>query len=261
MNAFTENNYKTGWFSGRAKRNFIDSCKNNKKFLLFLFLLFVVRTTFINWNFIPSASMNPGLVEGDFVIVNKLNYDVKIPFFGTNFIKIKDPVKGEVIAFHKDGQLLVKRVMAVSGDKVRVVNNSFYVNGVKLNIKNANVDLVDNKQLPYSNKFKFSAFNETNVVGDGKKKSYDVVYAIGLPKKLRDSLVVNTIEYTVPEGTYFMIGDNRNLSRDSRYFGPVERDAIVGKVSYILFNYSQLWSRISGGDKLEGELRLFSSIN
>jgi signal peptidase I len=260
MSTFTENNYKTGFFSGDIKRNFIDACKNNKKFILFLLVLFIVRTAIVNWNFIPSASMNPGLVEGDFVLVNKFNYDIKIPLLGTNFIKIKDPIKGDVIAFNNDGQLLVKRVMAVAGDTVQVIKNSFYVNGVKLNIKTSNVDLVDNKQLPYSKKFKFSSFEETNVVGDGKSKSYNVVYASGLPKKLRDSLVVNTIEYTVPEGTYFMIGDNRNLSHDSRYFGPIKRDSIVGEVSYILFNYSQLWSRISGGDKLQGDLRLFTSI-
>jgi signal peptidase I len=184
--------------------------------------------------------MNPNLIEGDVVLVNKLAYDIKIPFFGINIISLNNPARGDVVAFNKDGILFVKRVMALPGDTVQVVKNSFYVNGKKLNLMASKITALEENRLSYSKRFKFEAFKETNETS----LSYNIIFATGLPEKLKESLVVNTVEYTIPEGGYFMIGDNRNLSNDSRYFGHIRRENIVGNVTITMFNYLEYFEKI-----------------
>jgi len=188
--------------------------------------------------------MNPNLIEGDVVLVNKIAYDVKIPFLGRNFFQLSNPERGDVVAFDKDGTLFVKRVMALPGDTVQVIRNSFYVNGEKLKITNAKIQAVEENKLPYSKKFNFEAYLETNKLSNKTPKNYHVVYATGLSKRLRESLVVNTIEYTIPNNSYFMIGDNRNLSYDSRFFGPIPRESIVGNVTTTMFNYREAFTKV-----------------
>jgi len=111
--------------SCNIKRVLISFYKHNKGFIWFLFVLFFIRTTLINWNFIPSASMNPNLIEGDFVLVHKFAFDIKLPFIGTNLIAINQPARGDIIAFEYKDILYVKRIMAVPGDTVQIINNAF----------------------------------------------------------------------------------------------------------------------------------------
>lgn len=227
-------------FSVRSKHNFMEAVKRNRKFIWFLFALFFVRTTIVNWNHIPSASMNPNLIEGDMVLVNKIAYDIKIPFWGRNVFQLSNPERGDVVAFHKDGTLFVKRVMALPGDTVQVIKNNFYVNGQKLNWTDSIVTAVEENRLPYSKHFKFVSFKETNEAS----LSYDIIFATGLPEKIKKTLITNTDELIMQEGSYFMIGDNRNLSNDSRFFGPIQRENIVGNVTTTLFNYRELATKV-----------------
>jgi len=92
-----------------------------------------------------------------------------------------------------------------------------------------------------------------------RTKRYDVIFANNLPDYIKDSLVNNSSEFIVPNGKYFMIGDNRNLSHDSRYFGPIDRDKIVGRINTILFNYQQLWNKVTQ-QKTMDKFRFFDNI-
>lgn len=232
-------NYKTGMFNSRSRQNFIDAFKSNKKTVWFIFALFFVRSTIINYNHIPSASMNPNLIEGDVVLVNKLAYDIKVPFWGRNIFKLNNPKRGDVVAFDNNGTLFVKRVLALPGDTIQLIKNVFYVNGKELNLE---VSVVEENRLTYSQHFKFLSFKETNKAST----NYDIVFATGLPEKFKKTLITNMKELIIPEGSYFMIGDNRNLSQDSRYFGPVQRKDIVGHVGTVMFNYRTIYSKILG---------------
>lgn len=194
------------------------------------------------------------------VLVNKLAYDIKVPFWGHNLFEINHPHRGDVVAFDRDGTLYVKRVMALPGDTIQIIDNVFYVNGKKLELTKAQVEAVEEKQFPYSNQYSFDAYLETNRRNIESPKSYHVVHATGLPKRLKDSLIVNTIDYTVPNDSYFMIGDNRNLSHDSRYFGPIKRKQVVGRISTILFNYQKIWKRLNHQEHVS-ELRLMKPIS
>ncbi|MBA6352714.1 signal peptidase I [Colwellia sp. BRX9-1] len=233
---------------------------SNKGFIWFLLALFFIRSTFINWNYIPSASMNPNLIEGDYVLVNKLAFDIKIPYWGKNIFPINNPQRGDIVAFDNDGNLFVKRVMAIPGDTVQVINNNFHINGSRLPLKATTMDIIKNKELPYSSKYSFSASQETNNTPAVKTKSYNVIFASDLPDYIKSSLVTNSPQFTVPTGKYFMIGDTRNMSHDSRYFGTIEREKIVGSIDRVLFNYQQLWNKVTQQKTID-KLRLWQQIN
>src|SRR3954471_16027805 len=92
--------------------------KDNKGFLMFLFLFGVFRTAVADWNPIPSSSMRPNLLEGDVVFVNRLAFDLKVPLTDVIVTRLGEPARGDVVTFSspKDGTRLIKRVMAVPGD-------------------------------------------------------------------------------------------------------------------------------------------------
>jgi signal peptidase I len=228
-------------YSQAKKSNLAQFYQQNKYFLWFLLTLFFIRSTFINWNYIPSGSMNPNLIEGDLALVNKLAYDIKIPFWGKNLIGISNPQRGEIVVFDNNNKLFVKRILAIPGDIVQIKENNFYVNRKKLPLKPTTNQLVENKKLPSSNKYSFNTFQESNFLHSKNHHSYTVIFAKDLPSRIHSNLVTDNIEFEIAQGHYFMIGDNRNLSHDSRYFGSVQRDKIVGKVNTVLFNYQQLW--------------------
>lgn len=233
--------------------------QDNKGFIWFLMGIFFIRTTFINWNYIPTASMNPNLVEGDYVLVNKMAYDLKLPFIGTNLIAIAQPSRGDIVAFDRGGQLYVKRVLAIPGDRVQITDNSFYINGVQLQLTPTSLDIVTNKQLPYSSKVSFSGYRERNSVIGEETKSYNVIFAGDLPEYIENNLITDSSEFLVPNNNYFMIGDNRNLSHDSRYFGLIKREQIVGSINTILFNYQQIWQKITQQETID-KFRLLQQL-
>ncbi|MGB0937747.1 MAG: signal peptidase I [Colwellia sp.] len=257
MNNITDRNLKV---QSKLKSRLFYFYTKNRGFLVFIFILLLIRSTFLNWNYIPTPSMNPNLIEGDFVLVNKLAYDIKLPFFGKNLVAINNPQRGDIAAFDNNGVLFVKRVMAIPGDTVKIKDNNFYINDKKLLLTPTTVNLVENNQLPYSNKYSFDTFQESNSVNTNKKHEYTVIYAQGLPDYIHSQLITDTIEFEVAEDHYFMIGDNRNLSHDSRYFGTVQRKNIVASVNTVLFNYQQLWHTLTG-QHLVKDFRFFKQIN
>src|SRR5207302_3032432 len=102
-----------------------------KPFAIVLLVLFGVRSAVADWNDVPTGSMKPTILEGDRIFVNKLAYDLKVPFLGWRLARWGGPERGEVIVFASpaDGTRLVKRVVGVPGDRIEVADNRLWVNG------------------------------------------------------------------------------------------------------------------------------------
>ena len=185
-----------------------------------LLLITAAKSALADINYVPSGSMKPTILEGDVVFVNKLAYDLKVPFTTQQLAHWSDPRRGDIVVCFEPqaGTRLVKRVVGLPGDRVEHRNNLLYLNGTRedyapLSSGTRGVDDLDPKE-------KASALFARENLGDRPHS----VMALPAVRALR-----NFGPITVPAGQYFMMGDNRDNSRDSRYFGPVPRSEIVGE--------------------------------
>ena len=238
----------------RHKRMLKTIWKEWKTTLFVILCILVVRSSFFNWYTIPSSSMNPILVEGDLVTVNMLAYDFHLPFTNVNLYTFSEPERGDIVATFVDDEgknrRYVKRVIAKPNDKIKMVNDVIYVNGKELLQTKSNIDLTT---LPNTREgFTFDSYTEKH-----GELEYSIIYAKShngksLQTFLKDNVISNFDEITVPEGKYFIMGDNRNLSKDSRFIGFADRDEIIGKITGVTFNYKSLYT--------DNEVRFLKSI-
>lgn len=170
-------------------------------------------------NYVPSGSMAPTILPGDVVAVNKLAYDLKVPFTTTHLAHWADPARGDVVVCFEpgDGTRLVKRVVGLPGDTLELRHEILYVNGTPLAYSAPAADA--GAALPASERARGLLAREQ--LG---RHRHAVMALRGVPA-LRSFGPL-----TVPAGSYFVMGDNRDNSKDSRFFGCVPRDAIVGEV-------------------------------
>ncbi|MBA6356625.1 MULTISPECIES: signal peptidase I [unclassified Colwellia] len=222
-------------------QKFIYSYLENKKLCWFVIIILVVRTFFVSYYHIPTSSMNPSLMEGDIVLVNKLAYNVKIPFTDVSF-KLGSPKRGDVVTFDINGINMAKRIVAVGGDTIQFIDNRLYVNKKVLSLKRSFNKLVNGKRFERQKKYQYLNFSETN----DYNYSYDIVYATGFTKEHLSRLITNTKPFTIPKHKYFALGDNRNLSKDSRYLGTVHEKDVISKIEYVFFNYTSVWNYFFG---------------
>jgi signal peptidase I len=196
--------------------------KNNRGFLLFLVCFGLFRTAVADWNPIPSGSMRPTLLEGDVVLVNRLAYDVKVPLTDISLAATGEPRRGDVVTFHspKDGTRLIKRIVGLPGDTVALRGDVLYVNGVAARYSDP-VHVTED--VPGWGKVPAVRVTE-RVAG-----SVRVVQYLSGVQAVRDFGPV-----IVPKASYFMMGDNRDDSADSRFIGPVARHLIIGRTSHLL---------------------------
>ncbi len=196
-------------------KSFINILKDNRGFFVFLLLMSVFRSGIADWNVVPSGSMKPTIVEGDRILVNKLAYDVQVPFLYHSLKKLNDPQRGDIIVFDSEvAQLrLVKRVIGLPGDVVEMVDNQLYINGQALQY-----DVLESHQ---------------NQV-DEKEDLLGVVHTVRLN---REGSRLSSFEPTkVPENFYLALGDNRDNSSDSRVIGFVPRDEIIGRAKKVVMS-------------------------
>jgi signal peptidase I len=167
-------------------------------FAVTLAVLGSFRSAVADWNVVPSGSMNPTIVEGDRIFVNKLAYGLRVPFTTWYVGHWAQPQRGEVVVFRSpaDGERLVKRVAALPGETVELRGGRLFVNGLAV---------------PWP---------------------HPVLLARGAAGPRRDFGPV-----TVPADHYFMLGDNRDNSADSRYFGFVPRHHITGRSSSVVLSF------------------------
>lgn len=190
-----------------------------------LMVLWAFRTTVADWNDVPTGSMKPSIIEGDRIVVNKLAYDLKLPFAGWQVMDWGSPRAGDVIVFWAPdtGIRLVKRVVGVPGDRIEMRANVLYVNDRAL----------DYGPLDPAVSLQVQEY-ERRTAKFGSERLGLVTHPVMLtPGKLSmDSFG----PVTVKTGTVFVMGDNRDNSKDSRYFGAVPRKLILGKAVGVAFS-------------------------
>ena len=191
-----------------------------------VFVVIPVKSSLADWNWVPTGSMNPTILEGDLIYVDKLAYDLRIPLTMHRIAKWSDPERGDiVICFSpEDGVRLVKRVIGLPGDIIKMRNNTLFLNGEPVGYTKIGRDY---KEL-LSGKRKVRCILAIEDL-DGVTHSVMSIPSI--------SAMRNFGPVTVPQGSYFVLGDNRDSSRDSRYFGFVDRESIVGKAKGIIGSF------------------------
>jgi len=180
---------------------------------------------------IPSGSMLPTLEVGDFILVSKSSYGIRIPVLNKKLIDFSSPERGDVIVFRypEDPSVdYIKRVVGIPGDKITYQNKTLYINGdpqPQLQLGNYQVD-------------RYGQFARLQETLNGK--SHDIL--------VNTRIAATDSEYVIPEGHYFAMGDNRDNSRDSRAWGFVPDENLVGRAFFIWMNWNSdngpSWSRI-----------------
>ena len=191
-----------------------------------IFVVVPVKSSLADWNWVPTGSMNPTILEGDLVYVNKAAYDLRIPLTMHRLAKWSDPARGDVvICFSPDDDTrLVKRVIGLPGETVEIRRNILFINGQPVSY--TRIDPRYTERLPA--KLKDTAVLATENL-DGHEHAVMSIPSIPAAR--------NFGPVTVPARSYFVMGDNRDNSKDSRYFGFVDRDVIVGKATRILVSF------------------------
>tara|TARA_B110001452_G_scaffold198411_1_gene168391 strand:- start:285 stop:953 length:669 start_codon:yes stop_codon:yes gene_type:complete len=191
--------------------------RNYISLILFVLMLVFVRTAIADWNYVPSGSMEPTLFDGDWVLVEKMTYGPSIPFANIRLGKFNSPERGDIVTFvppHTD-VLYVKRVVGIPGDKIAFSGRDVVINGEKLSYNQLTVE----PTIEIGNELLGNVNHLIQYGPDGRLPTLSGVFI-------------------VPEDRYFVLGDHRNNSADSRYWGFVVGDQIMGKVSHVAFSIS-----------------------
>jgi len=206
--------------------------------VIIVLVLTSFRSAVADWNDVPTGSMKPTILEGDRILVNKLAYDLKLPFTNWHLIEWSQPERSDIVILYspKDGTRLVKRVIAVPGDRIEMRNNRLLINGVAASytpLEQDTIDQIDKDQQPSYH------FATEDIAG----QAYPVMVTPGCHAPHSFGPI------TVPEGQFFVMGDNRDASADSRVFGFVDRDLIVGRATRVALSvdpdnhYLPRWDR------------------
>jgi signal peptidase I len=212
--------------------------QNNRGFFIFLLTLGVLRTAIADWNPIPSGSMRPTLLEGDVVLVNRLAYDLKLPLTDVRLAHLGEPTRGDVVTFTspRDGVRLIKRLVALPGDTVEMRDEVLFVNGVAAG---------------YSDGQRVTEPTEYGVPTQAVRVTeqlQDRAHPVQFLPQLR--ALRNFGPVRVPQGQYFVLGDNRDNSNDSRYIGFVPRHLLIGRAHHIVVSADILGNWMPRLDRL-----------
>ena len=196
--------------------------KNNRGVLVFILCLGLFRTAIADWNPVPTGSMRPTILEGDVVLVNRLAYDLKLPLTNISLAHLGDPQRGDIVTFSspKDGARLIKRLVALPGDTVELRNNQLFINAEAAVYS----DITDVHEPAGFGGF-VDAIRATEDYA-GSRRS--VQFLPMIDSKSNFGPVV------VPADQFFMMGDNRDNSEDSRYIGFVPRNLLIGRAGHIV---------------------------
>lgn len=191
---------------------------------------------------IPSSSMVPTLVVGDLILVNKFTYGIRLPIINKKIIDINNPQRGDVMVFKypKDTALdYIKRVVGVPGDKIVYKNKRLTVNGKKISYQPL-PDYLDEEHLSYSKQYKEDLTGVAHRILNDERAPSFVQNPDVFPQHELCTYDIEGFACTVPQGQYFMMGDNRDNSLDSRYWGFVPDQNIVGKAFFVWMNLGDI---------------------
>jgi signal peptidase I len=210
-------------------------------------LVFFLRSFLYEPFKIPSSSMVPTLLVGDLILVNKFTYGVRLPIINKKIIELNNPQRGDVMVFKypRDmSQDYIKRVIGVPGDKITYENKKLTVNGKAIEYVPLD-DYLNEDSLQYSKQAKENLNGvEHRIIATEGAPSVNVSQVMDFPNSEACSYRSEGFTCVVPAGNYFMMGDNRDNSLDSRYWGFVPDKNIVGKAFFVWMNLSNPVKRI-----------------
>lgn len=207
----------------------------SRSFFPIILVVLVLRSFLMEPFRIPSGSMEPSLLIGDYILVNKYTYGIRLPVIDQKIVDINLPGRGDVIVFRypqNPSINYIKRVVGIPGDKISYKNKILYING-----KEMSQDMVNT----------FTRQGGGRTVGGGGERVEDLM---GVKHRIKinfQQIDPREINLVVPENRYFVMGDNRDNSNDSRMWGFVPEENLVGKAVFIWMNFNRgsvVWSRI-----------------
>lgn len=207
-----------------------------------ILVVFVLRSFLFEPFKIPSGSMMPTLLTGDLILVNKFTYGLRLPVINTKITDGKPPARGDVMVFRyppKPSMDYIKRVIGVPGDEVAYLNKKLTINGQPVS-KNVLPDFLDGDAMRLLKQFSEELDGtKHNLLNDDGGPAF-VQGAADFPFRENCRYSVEGIVCKVPAGHYFMMGDNRDNSADSRYWGFVPDKNIVGRAFFVWMNFGDL---------------------
>lgn len=189
---------------------------NNRLFIVLISLMVLFRTSFADWNEVPTGSMKPTIIEGDRILVNKIAYDLNLPFTHISLKHFADPDYGDIVIFdsNKADKRLIKRVIGLPGDIIEMKDNTLIINGKAL---------------------EYQLVTQTKNHITLKEKFNHIVHEIRLNYPLTNQH--SSFKATrIPEKHYLVLGDNRNNSADSRFIGLIPRSEILGRSQRVIMS-------------------------
>jgi signal peptidase I len=198
----------------------------SKSFFPVILLVFFIRSFIAEPFKIPSGSMMPTLLAGDFILVNKFSYGIRVPILNYTMIEVDKPKRGDVFVFHyppKPSIDYIKRVVGLPGDVIEYKSKALYINDKK--IEQTFVD-----KYPY-------VMNEIHHIE--AKEFKEALGSVNHSILIHD-LPGENFKFEVPQGHYLAFGDNRDNSADSRVWGFVPEHNLVGRAFFIWFNFGEL---------------------
>lgn len=217
-----------------------------KSFFPVILAVFLLRSFLVEPFKIPSGSMIPTLQVGDFILVNKFTYGIRLPVIGQKIVEINNPQRGDVMVFHypeNPSVDYIKRIVGLPGDVVIYRGKQLLVNGKEQEQKGeGEYNYVDNGlSFIHTERYSENLDGHTHaILKNPDVPGLHVASVAEFPLRGQCSYGQDELRCTVPAGHYFMMGDNRDNSRDSRYWGFVPEKLIVGKAFFVWMNFGDL---------------------
>ena len=228
------------------RKNSIGSLlRQNKSLILLVFLMAIFRGAIADWHPVPTGSMKPTILEGDVVWQNKLAYDLKIPFTDITIVNLAQPKRGDIVVINSTAadKRLIKRLIGLPGDAIELIDNQLFINktpavyNTELTEGLSPLRQSDTEQVIYA--WESFADMPTHVIS---------VKTLGT-KQFQNFKIV------VPNDHYFFMGDNRDNSADSRYYGSIPRNELRGRATHTVLSMNML-------DKYKPRFeRFFAALN